>query len=126
MDKYLPERCQILRLGDLGEIVTGKTPSTKVPEHFGGNVPFVTPSDMDGRRVIGKTERYLTQLGIESVSSAKIPAGAVMVSCIGSDMGKVAIAGRDFVTNQQINSIIVDEKRFPSGLRVLQFEYPES
>jgi len=33
-----------------------------------------------------------------------------MVSCIGSEMGKVAIAGRDCVTNQQINSILVDDK----------------
>jgi type I restriction enzyme S subunit len=31
-----------------------------------------------------------------------------MVSCIGSDMGKTAIAGCDCVTNQQINSLVVD------------------
>jgi type I restriction enzyme S subunit len=33
-----------------------------------------------------------------------------MVSCIGSDMGKAVIAGTRCVTNQQINSIVVDDR----------------
>jgi len=98
-----------LTLGDLGRIVTGKTPLTAVEENFGGQIPFVTPSDMDGRRTISTTARNLTEFGAASVKGSKIPAGSVMVSCIGSDMGKSVIAGRDCVTNQQINSIVVDD-----------------
>jgi type I restriction enzyme, S subunit len=98
-----------LRLGDLGRTVTGKTPSTTIAGCFGGDVPFVTPSDMDGRKFIFHTARSLTQVGVSAVKGSRIPKGSVMVSCIGSDMGKVAIAGRDCVTNQQINSIIVSE-----------------
>jgi type I restriction enzyme, S subunit len=101
---------QLLQLGELGDIVTGKTPSTKVPEYFDGDIPFVTPTDMDDRKVISKTERYLTQEGTQVVGNSYIPKGSIMVSCIGSQMGKVAIAGRDCVTNQQINSIIVDRE----------------
>ena len=92
----------------LGRIVTGKTPPTSAAENYGGSVPFVTPSDMDGRRKIDRTQRSLTEHGVESVRNAKIPAGAIMVSCIGSDMGKAAIAARACVTNQQINSVIVE------------------
>ena len=98
-----------ITLGDLGRIVTGKTPLTAVEENFGGQIPFVTPSDMDGRKTISTTARYLTETGATSVKGSKIPASSVMVSCIGSDMGKAVIAGRDCVTNQQINSIIVDD-----------------
>lgn len=94
-------------LGKLGSVITGKTPSTKREDYFGGFVPFVTPKDMNGRKTISSTERYLTQAGVEAVKNSLLPANAVMVSCIGSDMGKVAIAGRECVTNQQINSIIV-------------------
>ena len=36
-----------------------------------------------------------------------------MVSCIGSDMGKAAVASRDCVTNQQINSLLVDSEDSP-------------
>jgi type I restriction enzyme S subunit len=98
---------RILSLGDLGRIVTGKTPPTKNEAFFGGNIPFVTPRDMDGRKTIYKTERYLSEMGKLNVQNAIVPAGSIMVSCIGSDMGKVAIAGKECITNQQINSIIV-------------------
>lgn len=101
---------EIMTLGELGRIVTGKTPLTAVEGNFGGKIPFVTPSDMDGRRTISTTARYLTEWGATSVKGSKIPAGSVMVSCIGSDMGKAVIAGCDCVTNQQINSIVVDDR----------------
>ncbi len=99
-----------LTLADLGRIVTGKTPPTSIAKNFGGDIPFITPSDMDGRRIIGETARYLTETGANSVKGARIPKGTIMVSCIGSDMGKTAIAAHDSVTNQQINSIIVDDR----------------
>jgi len=94
-------------LDQLGRIVTGKTPPTSRPDYYGGDIPLVTPTDFDGRPTIDTTGRYLTEEGADSVGGSRIPAGAVMVSCIGSDMGKAAVAGRDCVTNQQINSIEV-------------------
>ncbi len=99
-----------LTLDQLGRIVTGKTPPTADRENYGGEIPFVTPTDMDGRRIISKTGRYLTKRGLRSVANAEIPSGSVMVSCIGSDMGKAAIAGSSCVTNQQINSIVVNDE----------------
>jgi type I restriction enzyme S subunit len=105
----IPKGWKIGTLNDLGKIVTGKTPSTKVAEYFGGNVPFITPSDMDGKKMISRTDRYLTEDGVNAVKSAKIPAGTIIVSCIGSDMGKVTCAVQDSVTNQQINSIIAND-----------------
>ena len=60
-------------LGDLGRVVTGKTPSTSVPEYFGGDVPFVTPSDMFGHKVISKTARHLTNAGVTTVKGSFIP-----------------------------------------------------
>jgi type I restriction enzyme S subunit len=97
----------------LGRIITGKTPSSALVDAFGGEIPFVTPSDMDGRRIINTTARSLSNAGAEAVKGAQVPANSIMVSCIGSDMGKAAIAGRDCVTNQQINSIIVETDDSP-------------
>jgi type I restriction enzyme S subunit len=109
----MPSESWDLRLSDVGRIVTGKTPPTSHSEYFGGTIPFVTPSDMDGRRTIAETERCLTEAGARAVAGSRVPAGAVMVSCIGSDMGKAAIAGLDCVTNQQINSIVVSPRYVP-------------
>ncbi|MFG1350126.1 restriction endonuclease subunit S [Xanthobacter autotrophicus] len=97
-----------ITLDQLGRVVTGKTPPTADIENYGGTIPFVTPSDMDGRRSISDTSRCLTERGLRTVANAKIPSGSVMVSCIGSDMGKAAIARSDCITNQQINSIVVN------------------
>ena len=95
-------------LSEIGKIVTGKTPSSRNPGYFGGAIPFVTPSDFNGRRRIESTERHLTEKGLNTVKGTRIPSNSVMVSCIGSDMGKAAIAVEPCVTNQQINSIVVD------------------
>ena len=100
-------------LDRIGKIVTGKTPPTINPEYYGGEVPFITPSDLDGRRIIESTGRYLTKSGTSTVSGAILPPMSVMVSCIGSDMGKAALNAETAVTNQQINSIIVNKENDP-------------
>ncbi len=99
-------------LGEVGRIVTGKTPPTDCLDYYGGNVPFVTPRDMDYRKAIDSTERYLTEDGVNVVKGSYIPNKTIMVSCIGSNMGKVAVASKGCVTNQQINSIIVDDTHY--------------
>ena len=99
-------------LSQIGKIVTGKTPKTSREDFFGGGIPFVTPSDMDAQRIISETARTLSKDGVASVKNSVVPAGAVMVSCIGSDMGKTYLSGKRSVTNQQINTVIVDEKNF--------------
>ncbi|OAT27800.1 type I restriction-modification system, specificity subunit S [Buttiauxella brennerae ATCC 51605] len=100
-------------LDALGRIVTGRTPPSTIVGAFGGSIPFVTPSDMDGTRIISTTARTLSATGQSAVKNAFIPNNAVMVSCIGSNMGKAAIAGANCITNQQINSIVIDTDDSP-------------
>jgi len=96
-------------IGNIGRVVTGKTPPTSDPENYGGTLPFITPSDMKGQKFIGSTERTISVKGIKHVKNLLIPPKTVFVSCIGSDMGKVGITTVESVTNQQINAVIVDE-----------------
>jgi type I restriction enzyme S subunit len=96
---------QTVRIGDLGKVVTGKTPSTAVSENFGGNYPFITIPDLDGRREIATSARTLSELGAQAMRSCRLPAGAVMMSCIAT-IGKCGITTRASFTNQQINSLI--------------------
>ena len=67
---------------------------------------FVTPSDSFDKKVISSTERYLSKIGVTNLSKKLLPPNSVMVTCIGSAMGKVAVNKTFCVTNQQINSII--------------------
>lgn len=101
-----------VKVGDIGKVITGKTPKTSNSEYYGGNIPFLTPSDDMSVKYVRKTNKYITEIGRFSIKNATLPANAICVSCIGSDLGKVVITTQKTVTNQQINSIVVDTDKF--------------
>lgn len=101
-----------VKVGDIGKVITGKTPKTSNNEYYGGDIPFLTPSDNMSVKYVRGTNKYITEIGRLSVKNATLPANAICVSCIGSDLGKVVITTQETVTNQQINSIIVDTEKF--------------
>ena len=98
-----------VKLGMLGNIITGKTPRTAIEDNYGGTIPFLTPSDDMSVKHVVFTKKTLSEKGVAEVKNCLLPCGAVCVSCIGSDLGKVVITTGDTITNQQINSIIVNE-----------------
>ena len=96
-----------LSVSDLGQIVTGKTPSTKNPAFFDGEYQFVTPSDLDWKTYYCQsTERTVTEDAKQILNNQFIPANTVMVTCIGNTIGKCGLSSGLCLTNQQINSII--------------------
>lgn len=96
-------------IGDLGTVITGKTPSTKNCKYWGGGTPFITPKDIQGTKHIFSTERQITETGMDSVKGCIIPSQAICVSCIGN-IGYVGMTTTRSVSNQQINSIIVNRE----------------
>ncbi|EEY6115767.1 restriction endonuclease subunit S [Escherichia coli] len=103
----LPEGWVECELSALGNIVTGKTPSTKEPSNFGGNIPFIKPGDLDLGGYIMNTADTLTEKGLSLVPT--LPANSVVVTCIGN-LGKVGITAKKSASNQQINALIPSEK----------------
>jgi type I restriction enzyme S subunit len=100
-------------ISDLGKIITGKTPRTAIPDNYGGDIPFLSPSDDMDSKYMPSTARSLTEKGLSEVKNCLIPKNSICVSCIGSDMGKSVITDRPIITNQQINSIIPSESFDP-------------
>ena len=94
-----------LKIAEIGDIVTGKTPKTKIKDNFGDGFLFITPNDMINGFPIKETERYLSKKGLEEVKNNSIDGISIIVDCIGSDLGNVALTDKECVTNQQINSI---------------------
>ncbi|XJF59642.1 restriction endonuclease subunit S [Escherichia coli] len=106
-----------LKLGDVCRIITGRTPPPHNQEYWGGDIPFVTPGDISNDILyVNNSERYITDKGLEKTLS--VPKGAVLLTCIGSTIGKAAIASCDVATNQQINSMICSEAVLPEYLLV--------
>ena len=91
---------------NLGQIVTGKTPSTKIPENFGGDIPFVKTPDMHRSRIIIETEESLSERGVATQSNKTLPVGTILVASIGAKLGVVSITSSLCQTNQQINAVI--------------------
>ena len=96
------------RIGDLGRIVTGKTPAAANPEHFGSEIPFLTPTDIDGVARHVTTGRFLSTTGARALQRLLLPPQSVCCVCIGATIGKVCLTEGIAASNQQINSIIVD------------------
>jgi len=107
----LPKRWSNKMIKEVGKVVTGNTPSSNNPEYFGEITPFITPTDFKNfGKLIIDADRYLSNEGRLAMTTRLLSKNSVLVTCIGSDMGKVALNKIECVTNQQINSIIPDEK----------------
>jgi type I restriction enzyme, S subunit len=127
LENGLPQGWSYKSIEDLGKVVTGNTPSSKNPEYFGEVTPFVTPTDFKnfGKLIIG-ANRYLSTDGRIAMKTRLLPKHSIIVTCIGSDMGKIAINSIECVTNQQINSIIPNDKNIVDYLYydlVYKYEY---
>ena len=106
----VPEGWEKIEIKDLGKIVTGKTPSTAKDDYYGSDIPFVTIPDMHNNVFVLKTAKGLTVEGANSQRSKYLPTNTIMVSCIGT-VGLVSITTCECQTNQQINSILLDNEK---------------
>lgn len=106
----MPESWIQKKISDLGEIITGKTPSTSKEQYYGGNIPFIKIPDMHGCVFPITTEVTLTNEGANTQKNKYIPKNGIMVSCIAT-VGLVNIAIELCQTNQQINSIILNNEQ---------------
>ena len=101
----VPEGWSIGTVADIGSVVCGKTPSTKVPEYYGDDMPFITIPDMHGKTFAVTTGKRLSVAGAASQAKKTLPLGSICVSCIATP-GLVVLVTEPSQTNQQINSII--------------------
>jgi type I restriction enzyme, S subunit len=97
------------KLGEVGEIVGGGTPSTTRPEYFTGEIPWLTPKDLTGYsfKYISKGERNISETGLAKSGAKILPAGSVLMSSR-APIGYLAIAANEIATNQGFKSVICD------------------
>ena len=101
----IPEGWEVKALEEFGDVITGKTPSTRIPEFYGDDVPFLKIPDMHGQMYVVETSTMLSSVGASSQALKTLPSGSISVSCIATP-GLVVLNHRNIQTNQQINSVI--------------------
>ena len=99
-----------VKLGDLGKIITGNTPSKKTLEFYDSNdIPFIKPDDFKTIDEISSSKGNKNYVSENARNSARIvPKNSVLVTCIGI-IGKVMISESELSFNQQINAIVPNE-----------------
>ena len=95
------------KLSEIGEIVGGATPSTKISEYYDGDIPWISPKDLSNfeGKYISCGSKNITELGFNSCSCKILPKGSVLFSSR-APIGYIAIAKNSLCTNQGFKSII--------------------
>lgn len=111
-----------VRIGDLGDIYTGNTPSKKNMEFYDSeDIMFIKPDMLEFNIAkIEKANEYISEKAREKARI--IPKGSLLVSCIGN-IGKLGINNEEVAFNQQINAIIHNDKIISSKYLAYVIKY---
>lgn len=98
------EKC---KLKNIGEIITGNTPSRNIIEYYGNYIEWIKTDNINTPYLcLTKAEEYLSEKGLEK--GRTVESGALLVTCIAgskSVIGNVALTNRKVSFNQQINAL---------------------
>lgn len=91
-------------LGELCDIIIGRTPRRDTPRFWNGQYPWVTISDLNGE-IVATTKEGITTAALSESGIRLIPKGTLLFS-FKLTIGKMAFAGVDLYTNEAIAAVI--------------------
>ena len=106
----LPDGWAWTTLGETADLFGGGTPSREVPEYFGGDIVWLTPTQIPKDRisVISDSQERITEEALRRSSARLLPVGTVLMTSRAS-IGYVAIAGANVTTNQGFASFVCQD-----------------
>lgn len=91
----------------VSKITSGGTPKSSEASYYDGNIPWLNTKEVNFNRIT-KTERCITENGLNNSSAKWIPKGAVIIAMYGATAAKVAYSLIDLTTNQACCNLIID------------------
>ncbi len=100
------------KLGEVGSLIGGGTPSTQNLKFWSGNIPWVSSSDLTDDSIYQiSTTRFITNDAIAHSATKLIPQKSILiVSRVG--VGKVAINNTALCTSQDFTNLIPNENNY--------------
>jgi len=100
-------KCQVKKIGDFTDVLTGATPKRDNPEYFGGTFPWVKTGEISKGIILDAVE-YITEKAIKETSCKLLPIDTIMVAMYGQGKtrGQTGILGIEASTNQACAAII--------------------
>ncbi|WP_298111796.1 restriction endonuclease subunit S, partial [Bradyrhizobium sp.] len=104
-------------LGTVCDVVGGGTPSRDTPEFFGGDIPWITPTDVtrSRRRYLSQGTETITEIGLQRSSAKLLPARSVLLTSRAT-IGFTAINTVPVTTNQGFASFVCGPDIYPEFL----------
>ena len=99
------------QIQEIGEVVGGGTPSTKIAAYWDGDIAWISPVDLShyNNVYIEKGKNNITQLGLKKSSTVLLPPNTVLLTSR-APIGYMALAKNSICTNQGFKSIICNPK----------------
>jgi type I restriction enzyme, S subunit len=96
-----PKHIPVVKLGELTKIGTGGTPSRKISENFGGDIPWVKTTEVNSY-LITNTEERITEIALKNSNCRIYPVGSIIIAMYGQGKtrGQCAVLGIEASTNQ--------------------------
>lgn len=109
---------RLVPIGSFAEVRTGSTPSRQDPDNYGGSIPWVKTTEVQGG-TITQTSESVTDKGVASARLKRFPAGSVVVAMYGQGKtrGQSALLGIEATTNQACAVIPPNDSFMPEFLQ---------
>ncbi len=105
----LPEGWKWVKVGDICNSIV---PNRDKPKSFTGNIKWVTTPNLSANSIkldLNNVELGLTKEEVKLYNAKLIPAGSVIMTCVGT-FGLSGIVEEPIVINQQLHAFITNEK----------------
>jgi|CXWL01.1.fsa_nt_gi type I restriction enzyme S subunit len=103
--KGMPAGWREMASSQVFDVLSGGTPKTDMPAYWDGEIPFFTPKDATENYYVIKTEKNITEKGLNSCNSRLYPKDTIFITARGT-VGKLALANRAMAMNQSCYALV--------------------
>ena len=120
----IPEEWKTEKISNLGEVVTGGTPSTSNNSYWNGDIPWIASGDVH-QLYIRKATKFITKEGYDNSNCRLLPIGSVLVALNGQGKtrGLSAILEIEATCNQSLAGVILKQDALDSIFLLYQMLY---
>lgn len=122
-NRMLPKGWSWVKLGRMGKLTQGGTPSTDVAEFWNGKIPFITGADVTNL-FIANARSYLTEKGIESGKTQKCEKGDLLIVSR-TRVGRIGIAATTLGISQDVSAIKLKERYYNKYIAIYLLSLPK-
>jgi len=106
--KKFTEKWEVKKLGEIATFYSGGTPLTSKREYFNGNIPFIR----SGEIICGKTEQFISELGLKNSSAKIVEVGDILYALYGATSGEIGLSKIRGAINQAVLCIKSDQNHY--------------